>query len=278
MSAQRSLLFVPGNHTDGIETAKSSPADIVVLDLEDAVAPEHKDVARQTALDALAQWDTDTPLGIRVNGVDTDRGIADVEHILQADHEPAFLVIPDVRGVSDLRIVADHLDDADAGIELLPLIEQPNAVFDVQGIAHGPRIYGLLFAAIDFQMNMGMSVIGESDISLPRYLVAMAASSAGVPAFDKPLMVVGDEEALRSETQAAKTMGYDGKLAVNTDHAAIINDVFTPSTEQVSEAQAIITEFESADEGLIQVDGLVVDKPVVDQLRDLVARAEAATD
>lgn len=276
MSMQRSLLFVPGNHTTGIETAKSSPADVVVLDLEDAVAPEHKDAARQTALDALAEWDTDTPLGIRVNGVDTNRGIADVEHILQADREPDVLAIPDVRGVSDLRIVADHLDDADAGIELLPLIEQPSAVFDVQAIAHGPRIHGLLFAAIDFQMNMGMSVVGESDISLPRYLVAMAASSAGVPAFDKPLMVVDDEEALRSETQAAKTMGYDGKLAVNTDHAATINDVFTPSTKEVSEAQEVINDFESADEGIVQVDGLVVDKPVVDQLRDLVARAEVA--
>jgi citrate lyase beta subunit len=217
-------------------------------------------------------------MGIRINGVDTNRGIADVEQILQAEIEPAFLVIPDVRGISDLRIVADHLDDANAGIELLPLIEQPSAVFDVQAIAHGPRIYGLLFAAIDFQMNMGMSVIGESDITLPRYLVAMAASSAGVPALDKPLMVVDDEPALRAETQAAKTMGYDGKLAVNTDHAAVINDVFTPSAEEVAEAQEIINEFESADEGLVPVDGLVVDKPVVDQLRDLVARAEAATD
>lgn len=276
MSVQRSLLFVPGNQTEGTETAKSSPADIVVLDLEDAVAPEQKDAARQTALDTLGQWDTDTPLGIRVNGLDTNRGTADVEQTLQAKNEPAFLVIPDVRGVGDLRIVADHLDDADADIELLPLFEQPSAVFDVQAIAHGPRIYGLLFAAVDFQMNMGMSVIGESDISLPRYLIAMAASSADVPAFDKPLMIVDDEPTLRSQTQAAKTMGYDGKLAVNTDHAAIINDVFTSSAEEVVEAQHIVDEFESADEGLVQVNGLVVDKPVVDQLRDLVARAEAA--
>jgi len=72
----------------------------------------------------------------------------------------------------------------------------------------------------------------------------MAASSAGVPAFDKPLMVVDDEEALYSEAQAAKTMGYDRKLAVNTDRAEIINDVFTPSEEKVSEAQAIINKFE----------------------------------
>lgn len=276
MSLRRSLLFVPGSDSEAIQTAAESVADVVVVDLEDAVSPENKDEARENALTELERWDADIPLGIRVNGVDTNRGIADIERILEASAEPTFLVLPDVRGIGDLRIVADRLDDADADIELLPLIEQPSAVFDVHEIANGPRIYGLLFAAIDFQMNMGMSVLGESDISLPRYLVSMAASSAGVHAFDKPLLVVDDEELLRAETTDAKVLGYDGKLAVNTQHAAIINDVLTPSETEVDEARTIIDKFEAAEEGLVDVGGTLVDKPVIDQLRDLIERANEA--
>jgi citrate lyase beta subunit len=276
MSLRRSLLFVPGSNRAAIENASESIADIVVIDLEDAVSMENKDEARETTLAALEHWDSEMPLGIRINGVDTSRGIADLERILEASEEPAFLVLPDVRGISELRIVASRLDEADSDIELLPLIEQPSAVFEVHEIANGPRVYGLLFAAIDFQMNMGMSVLGDSDISLPRYLVSMAASSAGIPAFDTPLLVVDDEGLLRTETAEAKVLGYDGKLAVNTQQAAVINDVLTPSEEEVAEAQAVIDEFEAAEEGLVDVGGTLVDKPVIDQLRDLIERAEIA--
>lgn len=276
MSLRRSLLFVPGSDRAAIQNASESAADVVVVDLEDAVSIGNKDEARDITLKVLESWDSEMPLGIRVNGLDTNRGIADIERIFEASTEPTFLVLPDVRGIGDLRIVADRLDKVDSDIELLPLIEQPSAVFDVHEIANGPRVYGLLFAAIDFQMNMGMSVLGNSDISIPRYLVSMAASSAGVHAFDKPLLVVDDEELLRTETTEAKVLGYDGKLAVNTQQAAVINDVLTPSEGEVADARAIIDEFGASDEGLVDIGGTLIDKPVIDQLRDLIERAETA--
>lgn len=275
MALNRSLLFVPGSNEAAIADAPETAADTVVIDLEDAVSHGNKDAAREVALSALEEWNTEIPLGIRINGIDTPRGIADVEAIVTADTEPEFLAVPDVRGVSDLRAISDILSERETAIELLPLIEQPSAVFAAEDIANAPRIYGLLFAAIDFQMNMGMSVLGESDISLPRYLVSMAASSAGVPAFDKPLLVTDDEEQLRAETKTARTLGYDGKLAVNHEQAKVINDVFTPSKKEVAEAREIIEAFNASDEGLVDVGGTVVDKPVIEQLRDVIRRAEA---
>jgi citrate lyase beta subunit len=276
MELHRSLLFVPGSDPDRIETAASSTADVVVVDLEDGVSDAHKDIARENAIDSLTEWDTEKPLGIRINGIDTPRGIDDIRHVLDAGREPAFLAVPDVHGRSDVRIVAETLDGTD--IQLLPLIETPSAVFRVEDIAHAtPRIYGLLFAAIDFQMNMGMDVLGDADLSLPQYLVSMAASSAGVPAFDKPLLVDGDEE-LAAEISRARGLGYDGKLAVTVEQAAAINDGFLPSEEELLEARRVVEAFDASDRGLVEIDGVFVDKPAVEQLRNRIELAETAAE
>jgi citrate lyase beta subunit len=276
MGLQRSLLFVPGSEPERIESAETSVADVVVIDLEDAVAPEHKDAARENALEALAAWDGDVPLGVRINGIDTDRGIADVERIVAADAEPDFLALPDVHGASDVRIVAEQVAGTD--IELLPLIEKPSAVFGVYDIVHAtPRIYGLLYAAIDFQMNMGMAVLGPSDISLPRYFVSMAASVAGVPAFDKPLLV-DDADELDAEIARAKELGYDGKLAVTAEQASLINDGFLPTEAEIDDARRIIAAFEESDAGFVKIEGTWVDKPVVEQLKKRLEAAEAAVE
>lgn len=273
MHPYRSLLFVPGSDAESVAAAESAGADAVVIDLEDGVAPADKDAARVRAIDALANWSADVPVGVRVNGIDTTRGIADIRAVVAADTHPAFLAVPDVRGPGDLTLVAEALDGTD--IDLLPLIERPSAVFAVHDIAHvTPRVFGLLFAAIDLQRNLGMSVLGESDLSVPRALVSMAASAAGLLAFDKPLLV-DDEDRLAREVERARELGYDGKLAVTPEQAARINEVFTPSEAELDEARRIIESFEAADTGLVKVNGTFVDKPVIDQLRDRIALADA---
>lgn len=273
MDLYRSVLFVPGSDPPRIEAAESSPADAVVLDLEDGVAPANKNAARENALDAVEAWRSDAPLGVRVNGLDTARGMADVDAIVTADARPKFLAVPDVRGPGEVRAVAEAVEGTD--IDLLPLIEQPDAVFRVVAIARSPRVFGLLFAAIDFQMRMGMSVLGESDVSLPRYLVSMAASAADVVAIDKPLLV-DDADRLAADAARARALGYDGKLAVTPAQASAINEAFTPSEAELDEARRIIEAFEADGSGLVDVDSTFVDKPVVDQLRALLTRAEAA--
>lgn len=276
MDLYRSLLFVPASARERVEAAGASPADAVVLDLEDGVAPANKDTARREALDALAAWRSDVPLGVRVNGVDTTRGVADVEALVGADAHPEFVAVPDVRGPDDVRIVADALDGTD--VEVLPLVERPSAVFAASAVAHAsPRVFGLLFAAIDLQRNLGMSVLGESDLAVPRALVSMAASDADVLAVDKPLLD-DDEELLAAEVERARALGYDGKLAVTPEQAAAINEGFLPSEAELAEARRIVEAFEAADAGLVEVDGTFVDKPVVDQLRDRLALADAASE
>jgi citrate lyase beta subunit len=273
MDLYRSVLFVPGSKPERIDAADSPAADAVVVDLEDGVAPEHKDVARENAIDAVEAWRSDTPLGVRVNGVDTARGVADVDALVAADAHPGFVAVPDVRGPSEVQVVAEAVGGT--AIELLPLIERPSAVFRVAEIARSPRVFGLLFAAIDLQTRMGMSVLGESELSVPRSLVSMAASAADAVAIDKPLLA-DDPDRLAAECSQALALGYDGKLAVTPAQATAINDAFSPSEAELAEARRIIEAFEADGAGLVDVDGTFVDKPVVDQLRDLLARGEAA--
>jgi len=278
MSADRSYLFVPGSDDEGVVEAIGSVADVVIVDLEDTVSPAAKTAAREWTLDALADLgETSQRLAVRVNGVDTDRGIDDIRTIATADVLPDVLLLPDVRDASEVRLVDDVLNEYGADVELHPLIEKPSAMFDAQGISRvSERIHGLMFAAIDFQMNMGMSILDETDLSVPRFLLSMAANGAGVHAVDKPnLAAVHDEDRTRAEARAARAVGFDGKAAMTVDQAAVINDVFSPSAEEVARAKRVIDAFEATDEGVTVIDGAAVDKPVVDQLRSLVDRAES---
>jgi citrate lyase beta subunit len=151
-------------------------------------------------------------------------------------------------------------------------------VFDVYDIAHAtPRVFGLLFAAIDLQQNMGMPILSESDLSVPRALVSMAASAAGIRSFDKPLLV-DNEQQLADEVAHARALGYDGKLAITPRQAAIINEGFLPSEEELARARHIVESFEDQEAGLVRIDGTFVDKPVVDQLEDLIEFAEAVSE
>lgn len=152
MTPTRSLLFVPGSDGDAIGRALESNADVVVIDNEDGVAPGHKDEARETTAAALSERGgagPERPVGVRVNGVDTARGIEDVEFFAGLDAGPDFLALPDVNGSGDVRLVSEVLDGIGSDAGLLPLIEKPSAMFDVDAVARATeRVYGLNFAAV----------------------------------------------------------------------------------------------------------------------------------
>ena len=283
MTPARSLLFVPGIDGEAIRRARNSAADVVVIDNEDGVAPGHKDEARETTTAALTDRQegarAEQTVGVRVNGVDTARGIEDVELFATLDAEPDFLALPDVNGSGDVSLVADVLEEVGSDAGLLPLIEKPSAMFDVHDVARATeRVCGLNFAAIDFQKNVGIPILDDVDLTVPRLSVSMAASSANVLAFDKPnLAAVDDPERTRAEAEAAKALGYDGKLAMSVEQAEVINDAFAPTEAEVERARRIVDAFRDADAGLVTIDGVAVDRPVVEQLEGVLERASTGT-
>jgi len=279
MQHVRSLLFVPGDDEDRLADARASAADGLILDLEDTVGPAAKDRARADTVETVRRWDDGKRCLVRLNGLDTPHGIEDVEAFVRADVQPDAVLVPDVRDGTELEIVADAFETGGFDVPLVGLVERPEAVLSAHRIARStPRLTALAFGSIDFQTNTGMSVLDPgTDVYPPTYVVSMAASAAGLAAYDTVVLDLDDETRLREEADTARMLGYNGKAAVAPEQVEVINEAFTPSEAEVSRARRLVEAFETAGEGvgLIEFEGTLVDKPVVDQQRDLLARARA---
>ena len=283
-----SHLIVPGlresDMTDpvkSIEDAARADSSGIVVDLEDGVAPAMKERARERTVEALAEWgETDRPVSVRMNGLETPHAFEDLAALHAAPSPPSAVVVPDVRGAADVRIVEAVLDAVDSPIGIVPLVERPGAVFDARAIAEAsPRVAALAFGSVDFRRSLGMPTLDAgADVDLPRYVVSMAASAAGVPALDTVYLHREDLDGLRAETRRVRAMGFDGKFATGVEQVPVIEEAFTPSPEEVAHAERVVRAFREAgdDVGLIAVDGTTVDKPVVDEQTSLLARAKAA--
>lgn len=274
MSHERSILFVPGSDAEAVDAARRSDADGLILDFEDTVSPDHKAAAREVTLDALSTWSSDDPTPfVRVNGLDTTEGVADLEAVVGADAAPEAVFLPDVRGPTDVRIVADRLDDAGSDLGVVPIVERPDALFAVDAIAAADRTSALAFGSVDFRLNAGMSILDDDvDVTIPKYLVSMAASAAGVRAFDTVYLDRSDPDGLREAAREARAMGFDAKMAIHEDQLAPIAEAFAPSEAERDRAQRLVEQFEATDEGVVYFEGTFVDKPVVDQQRELLER------
>lgn len=278
MSLERSLFIVPADTQRAIDKARTSGADAVILDLEDTVEPEDKQLALDNTLSVLPQWNSDDPTPyVRVNGLDSRWGIGNIETLLNSSTRPNGFVIPDIRARSEIDIMGNIITELESVVDLIPILERPEAIFNAREIAQADYVEGLAFGAVDFRMNMGMSILDQTgDVTLPKYIVSMAANAEDIKAIDTVYLDRDNIEGLRVETEAAKAMGFDGKIGLTIDQIDPINAVFTPTADEIERAQSVIDEFQAADGGVIYYDGIFIDKPVVDEQRKLIETGKAA--
>jgi len=283
----RSLLFVPGNRESMLRKAAAARPDVFVPDLEDSVPVEEKEKARETVRAALGLFTASgRPVVPRLNGIDTEW--------LEAD--ALALVGPGVAGVSVGKIrTPDDVLRIDAllaraerarGVEvgrtwLFPWIETASAVLDALRIANAsPRVAALAFGAEDLTLDMGIRRSSDDgEVSVARSLTCLAAAAAGVAALDTPFFSFKDQDALARNAEASKRIGFRGKFAIHPDQLATIERVFSPSAEELEEARRIVAVFEAAERegrGSTALDGRVVDVPVVERARALLASVETA--
>ncbi len=278
----RSWLFVPALRApDWLAKAIGSGADAVIIDLEDATAPTERvrarDVVRGLAI-ASREWPA---IFVRVNGT-ADHVGADVAAAVASGADG--VVIPKVDVPEDLRRAASLLVDAEAiarrdqPMAIVPMIESPRAVLRALDIADADRrVAGLAFGAGDLAARAGLTRSREgSEIAVARGLIAMAAAAAGVGALDTPFLDIADLEGLRAETMEVRRLGFTGKLAIHPSHVQAINDAFTPSAEEITDAQGIIDALERAlaeGSGVARYDGRMIDSPDAAQAHRVLARA-----
>ena len=286
MELYRSFIFVPGNRENMLERARSFKADVIVVDLEDSVHAGGKTDARELA----KKWvpilhQEGQRVIVRVNSLDTGLTRTELEE----------LVSPDLYGISLGKVEStwnmrdlDHMLKAiepSAGVEVgstkvVAWAETASAMVDARDIAKSTsRVIALAFGAEDFTNDMGIerSDTGE-EVQVPRSLVPIAARAANVASLDSPFVLFQDPDALRADAMRARQMGYTGKHAIHPAQLDIINEVFSPSVEEVAYARKIMEawdEAESAGRGSLALDGRMVDVPVVKRAQNLLALADA---
>ena len=280
MKATRSWLFVPGHRQQMIEKAFDLASDVVIFDLEDGVPTAEKDVARRQVAEALCGVAAGTAPFVRVHAAGSSELHADLRALAGARLQG--LVMPKVRGPKDVLEMhgwlAGHEKKAglpSGAVRLLATIESAGGLVHAPSIASAtPRMAGLMFGAEDFALNMGLfSHPGQGLFDYVRSALAIAAASGQIQAIDKVFTAIRDSDGLAREARRARDLGFDGKAVIHPDQIGAVNDIFSPTRDEVTMARRIVTAFERhADDGAAAVDGRMVDRPVLEQARRVLDR------
>lgn len=283
----RSWLFAPGDSERKMAKAIEAPADIVLLDLEDAVAAENKPLARKMVHDFLTtNASARARIWVRVNPLDGPHTLDDLIAIMPA--RPGGIMLPKVYGRQDVERLDHYLTAFEAmqGIERgsTPVIvlatETAEAMFHTGDYKGAPRLAALTWGAEDLADSVGANVNKKADGSyaftyeLARSLTLLGAATAGVPAIETICADFRDLEALRQRAEKVRRDGYRGMLAIHPAQIDVINAAFTPSAEEIAEAQEIIALFEAnPGVGTIGWKGAMLDRPFLSRARQVLAQA-----
>lgn len=279
---RRSLLFMPGDSARKIEKAVELTADSIIADLEDAVALSQKEVARETVVACFQRLDFGpTERLIRMNPVSTSLWEDDLSQTILV--RPEGYVLPKTESAAQVQAVSKRLAELEGShglpvgsTRLLALVETAMGVVKAAEIAASDsRLGALLFGAEDLAGDMGARRSREGwEIFYARGAVVTAAAAYGLPAIDTVYVDLADTEGLAAECRFAQGMGFSGKLAIHSRQVAVINRVFSPTNEEIAQAQRLIDAFASqqaAGTGVFEMDGKMIDRPIVLAARKVLA-------
>jgi citrate lyase beta subunit len=287
---RRSLHFVPGGNEKMIARALTLPADGLILDLEDAVAPDRKAETRPI----VARWLAELDFGgrerwVRMNPIASGLGVADLEATIAG--RPEGYVVPKPRHAGDVREIAGHLDRLEHrhglphGSTRLVLIatETAQGLLNIREVvAASPRTVTVSWGIEDLSADMGLPRVRDAEgryLDIPRYartLCTLVASAAGLEAMDTVYTDIADLAGLRRECEEAVAMGFTGKISIHPSQIEVINAAFTPTAEVVAEAQELVDAFEEhRRRGVFafRFRGQMVDAPHLTRARKILARA-----
>ena len=285
----RSLLFVPADGGSKLDKAMASGADAIILDLEDSIAPERKAQARAAALEFLKAAQTKKPrprLWVRINGLDTGMTDTDLEAVVAG--RPDAIVFPKAEGGA--RVV--HLDAKltareaiaglpEGGIKILAQAVESAAGLFLAGTFRdaSARLIGMTWGPEDLSAELGAEANRDAagqltePYRLARNMCLFGAAAAKLPAIETVYVDFRNSEGLRRDTQDARRDGFAGRLAIHPAQVAVINEVFTPSPEQIAQAKTVVAAFAARPgAGAVGIDGKMYDRPHLLRAQALLAR------
>ena len=254
----RSILYLPASNPRAIEKARGLPADVVILDLEDAVAPGMKDAARDAAVQALSEGGFRGAVGIRINGLDTEWGADDLKALTAA----RIIVAPKVESAETVRALSAALP---AGCALWAMIETPAAVLQLDAIAGaGGALDALMFGTNDLSAALDCGAVPDREPLKPWLAATVAAARAhGLMALDGVFNSLDDLPGLTAECGQGRLYGFDGKSLIHPSQIEAANTAFAPTEAEVARARAVVAAFaapEAAGLGVIRVEGRMAER------------------
>ena len=277
MLVLKSLLFAPGNHARRVEKALTLDADVVILDLEDAVAVAEKPATREKVVAAFQP--PRRALGyVRINAFDTPFCFDDLQAMVARGVDG--IVLPKVESPAQLVAVdwaIAALERArglpEGGIDLMPIVETGRGMAALRDIAcSATRVRRLSFGAGDYTLDVGMRwTLEERELDHARTAIVVESRAAGLePPVDTVFIHLGKPQALRRSTELARDLGFQGKLCIHPEQLGPVNEVFTPTDEEIARSERYVAAFDEAEasgSASIQVDGYFIDYPIVEKAR-----------
>ncbi len=261
----RSLLFVPGDQPERFDKALASGADAVILDLEDSVSAQNKQVARDAVHDFVTRRATDATLVIRINPLTTSACEDDL--VALGNINPFAIMLPKAEGAASVRQLAGRLSSA---VPILPIAtETPAAIFEIGSYRDvASHLFGLTWGAEDLPAAIGAATAREADgrytapYELARSLVLFGAHAAAVPAIETVYPDFRDLDGVAAYAARARRDGFSGMMAIHPSQVEPINHAFTPDAAEIAWAEKVVAAFAtSPDTGVIQIDGRMLDMP-----------------
>ena len=279
---RRSLLFIPSNNPAMLQNADIFGADSVIFDLEDAVNITEKDNARNLLYYYLSAHDNlPMEVVVRINGLDTKYYQEDLNKVVSDKIDTIMLPKATIEYVNELDKILTALEkerNMTKKIKVLPIIELAISVLQVDVIASLNRVDGILLGAEDLTSDMEVIRTKQAtEIEYPRAKVAMACKAYKIDAIDTPFTDVTDNEGLKTDALHAMQLGMNCKAAIHPNQLDTINEVFMPSEKQIIWASRVMKANEDANAkglGVFSLDGKMVDKPVLDRARKILAKAK----
>ena len=278
---RRSVLYMPAANERALEKAKTIAADAIIFDLEDAVAPDSKEIARANAVAAASSGEYGSrELTIRCNGLDTPWGVDDLAAAAQTP--AAAVVIPKVSSVTYLDQVSHRLDaaGAHADMKIWAMVETPTAIVDVRSIASHWRVSTLVMGTNDLARELRCTLGAAGRHPLVPHLASalLAAREAGKVILDGVFNDIKDLDAFRVECVQGFEMGFDGKTLIHPGQVEICNDVWAPSEADVESARGLIAAFDeavAAGKGVVTFQGRMIENLHVTNAQRVLAVAAA---
>ena len=276
LNIRRSFIFTPGLKPEMFPKAIASGADMVCIELEDGIAIKDKDEARKNTIEALKTLEVknDVELVIRLNCQRTKFGLLDLEAFISSKLKVNALMLPKVNSPDEITLIDDILTDCNLDTDLHVIMETNEGLENIYDIAHSSkRIVALYFGGVDMAAELRVPN-NYQNLIYARSKLVHAGASAGVDVIDVPYLDLEDMNGMKKEAELVRDLGFTGKGSVHPKQINILNDIFTPSEEEISKAKKIVDKFNESNTGLVVIDGKLIEKPVLREMQRKILIAE----